>query len=127
VAVQWLNRALCFYQSLCLVDSEVLLNRHLRVAAKRYAQAEKRQRHSKLTMKMNIKLGMKNLTDRQITRHSLPTRMCFNFFFPPHKNLKFSRPTLHTLPKPHVPTLQPKLYQRVQFCKPAIQSTIKQL
>jgi hypothetical protein len=36
VAVQWLNQALCFYQSFCLVDSEVLLNRHLRVAAKRY-------------------------------------------------------------------------------------------
>jgi len=35
VAVQWLNQALCFYQSLCLVDSEVLRNRHLRVAAKR--------------------------------------------------------------------------------------------
>jgi hypothetical protein len=39
VAVQWLNQALCFYQSLCLVDSEVLRNRHLRVAAKRYLQA----------------------------------------------------------------------------------------
>jgi hypothetical protein len=36
VAVQWLNQALCFYQSFCSVDSEVLLNRHLRVAAKRY-------------------------------------------------------------------------------------------
>ena len=35
VAVQWLNQALRFYQSLCLVDSEVLRNRHLRVAAKR--------------------------------------------------------------------------------------------
>jgi len=35
VAVQWLNQALCIYQSLCLVDSEVLRNRHLRVAAKR--------------------------------------------------------------------------------------------
>ena len=35
VAVQWLNQALCFYQSLCLVDSESLRNRHLRVAAKR--------------------------------------------------------------------------------------------
>jgi len=35
VAVQWLNQALCFYQSLCLVDSKVLRNRHLRVAAKR--------------------------------------------------------------------------------------------
>ena len=33
-----LNQALCFYQSLCLVDSEVLRNRHLRVAAKRYQQ-----------------------------------------------------------------------------------------
>ena len=39
VAVQWLNQALCFYQSLCLVDSEVLRNRHLRVAAKRYRQS----------------------------------------------------------------------------------------
>ena len=38
VAVQWLNQALCFYQSLCLVDSESLRNRHLRVAANRYAQ-----------------------------------------------------------------------------------------
>jgi len=36
VAVQWLNQALCFYQHLCLVDSLVLRNRHLRVAAKRY-------------------------------------------------------------------------------------------
>jgi hypothetical protein len=35
VAVQWLNQALCFYQSLCLVVSEVLLNRHLRVGANR--------------------------------------------------------------------------------------------
>lgn len=35
VAVLWLNQALCFYQSLCLVDSEVLRNRHLRVAANR--------------------------------------------------------------------------------------------
>jgi hypothetical protein len=38
VAVQWLNQALCFYQSLCLADSEVLRNRHLRVAANRYAK-----------------------------------------------------------------------------------------
>jgi hypothetical protein len=35
VAVQWLNQALCFYQSLCLTESEELRNRHLRVAAKR--------------------------------------------------------------------------------------------
>ncbi|UPQ79340.1 hypothetical protein M0M57_00530 [Flavobacterium azooxidireducens] len=40
VAVHWLNQALCFYQSFCLVDSEVLLNRHLRVAAKRYNPKE---------------------------------------------------------------------------------------
>jgi len=39
VAIQWLNQALCFYQSSVQVDSEVLRNRHLRVAAKRYAQA----------------------------------------------------------------------------------------
>mgnify|MGYP006914489438 FL=1 len=31
---------------------------------------------------------MKNKTDRQITRHSLPTRMCFKFFYPPHKNFE---------------------------------------
>jgi len=37
VAVQWLNQALSYYQSFCLVDSEVLRNRHLRVAAKRQA------------------------------------------------------------------------------------------
>ena len=36
VAVQWLNQALCFYQSLCLVDSAVLRNRLLRLAANRY-------------------------------------------------------------------------------------------
>ncbi len=34
---------------------------------------------------------MKNETDRQINRHSLPTRMCFNFFYSPHKN--FEMPT----------------------------------
>ena len=39
VAIQWLNQALCFYQNSCLVDSEVLLNRHLLVAANRYGQA----------------------------------------------------------------------------------------
>jgi len=35
VAIQWLNQALCFYQSLCLVDSAVLRYCHLRVAANR--------------------------------------------------------------------------------------------
>jgi hypothetical protein len=47
VAVQWLNQALCFYQSFCLVDSEVLRNRHLRVAAKRYRQLKKELRKTK--------------------------------------------------------------------------------
>ena len=41
VAVQWLNQALCFYQSLCLADSESLRNRHLRVAANRYVSPYK--------------------------------------------------------------------------------------
>ena len=45
VAVQWLNQALCFNQSFCLVDSEVLRNRHLRVAAKRWATNKKSQPH----------------------------------------------------------------------------------
>jgi hypothetical protein len=37
VAVHWLNQALCFYQSFCLIDNESLRNRHLQVAANRYA------------------------------------------------------------------------------------------
>ncbi len=36
VMIQWLNQTLCFYHSLCSVDSEVLWNSHLRVAAKRH-------------------------------------------------------------------------------------------
>jgi len=32
-AAQWVNGALCFYQSFCLVDSEVLRNPPLRQAA----------------------------------------------------------------------------------------------
>jgi hypothetical protein len=35
----WLYQVQCFYQSLCLVDSEVLRNPPLRQAAKRYKQA----------------------------------------------------------------------------------------
>jgi hypothetical protein len=42
---------------------------------------------------MNIKLGMKNETDRQITRHSLPTQKCFIFFTHRTKILKFCQPT----------------------------------
>lgn len=47
VAVQWLNQALCFYQSLCLVDSEVLRNRHLRVAANLYGKYSGRKLNDK--------------------------------------------------------------------------------
>jgi hypothetical protein len=46
VAAQWLNQAPCFYQSLCLVDSELLQNRHLRVAAKRYAPLTTPDKHT---------------------------------------------------------------------------------
>jgi hypothetical protein len=45
VAASWLNQALCFYQSLCKAESEVVLNRHLRVAAKRYAALIKMRRN----------------------------------------------------------------------------------
>jgi len=38
---------------------------------------------------MNIKLGMKKETDRQITRHSLPTRCVLIFFTHRTKILKF--------------------------------------
>ena len=34
--LSWLNQVQCFYQHLCLVDSEVLRNPPLRQAAKRY-------------------------------------------------------------------------------------------
>ena len=34
----WLSQVQCFYQHLCLVDSEVLRNPPLRQAAKRYLQ-----------------------------------------------------------------------------------------
>jgi len=37
----WLNQVQCFYQHLCLVDSEVLRNPPLRQAAKRYRQLQK--------------------------------------------------------------------------------------
>jgi len=39
---------------------------------------------------------MKSETDKQISRHSLPTRMCFNFLTHCTKNLKFSQPTNST-------------------------------
>jgi hypothetical protein len=40
----------------------------------------------------------------------------FVFFFPLTKKKKETLSTLHTLPKPHGPTLKPKLCQRVQSC-----------
>jgi len=39
LAVQWLNKALCFVSSFVVADSFVLRNRQLLVAAKRYLQA----------------------------------------------------------------------------------------
>ena len=39
LAVQWLNKALCFVSSFVVVDSLVLRNRQLLVAAKRYRSA----------------------------------------------------------------------------------------
>ena len=38
--VQWLNQVLCINQNSCKVDSEVLRNRLLLVATKRYGQVE---------------------------------------------------------------------------------------
>lgn len=65
---------------------------------------------------MNIKLGMKNETDRQITRHSLPTQKCFNFFYPPHKNFEILLPTHIThICKSHKPTHEPKLAKECNF------------
>ena len=71
-----------------MVDKEVLLNR-LRFIYQRYAQAEKRQRQSVLTMKWNFKLDMENETGGQIPRHLLPTRMSFYFLTHRTKILKF--------------------------------------
>jgi len=52
---------------------------------------------------------MKNETDRQITRHSLPTQMCFNFFYPPHKYLQIQATHIAHIGKSHQPTRRPKL------------------
>ena len=51
-------------------------------------------------MKWNIKLEIKNLTGGQTTRHSLPTRMCFNLFSHRTKILKYLH-TLHTFAFAH--------------------------
>jgi len=43
LAVQWLNEALCFVSSFVVADSLVLRNRQLLVAAKRWAQLNRRK------------------------------------------------------------------------------------
>ena len=53
----------------------------------------KKQKHMKMTMIWNIKLDMKNKTERQIALHSLPTPNVFNFFPLRTKILKFCQPT----------------------------------
>jgi hypothetical protein len=55
VAVQWFYQDLCFYQSFCLVDSEVLLNRHLRVAANHSGQVHETTNKHTITEKRAIK------------------------------------------------------------------------
>ncbi len=59
-------------------------------------------------MKMEYKLEMKNETDINITRHSLPTRMCFDFFYPPHKNFEILPTHIAHIGKSHQPTRKPK-------------------
>lgn len=61
VAAQWLHQALYFYQSLCLVDSEVLRNRHLRVAAKRQSVKKLNVLHQSKIDKINRKSKCKVL------------------------------------------------------------------
>ncbi|MBP9017598.1 MAG: hypothetical protein KBG17_07660 [Paludibacteraceae bacterium] len=56
---------------------------------------------------------MKNEKDRQIIRHSLPTRMYFNFFTLRTKILKFySQPTNGTLA--FAPTAQSQPFGKIQ-------------
>src|SRR5690606_3915163 len=74
VAVQWLNQALCFYQSFCLVDSEVLRNRHLRVAASRYVPYYNETAMTELIPTINeiIKYGLQpNLTTDKDERNTI--------------------------------------------------------
>jgi hypothetical protein len=49
----------------------------------------------------------------------------FVFFFHPQKKKKETPTTLHTLAKPHEPTLKPKLCQRVQSSHPTIITTVR--
>lgn len=75
MAVRWLIQALYFYQSLCLVDSEVLRNRHLRVAAKRYASFYRRTRENQNQKRIEKKNTQ--VTMNQITQNNLKTIFLF--------------------------------------------------
>ena len=63
---------------------------------------------------MNIKLEMKNETDRQIIRHTRTTQMCFNLIDPRNKNFDFF-PTLikHFVKAPAAKTEAKALSMRV--------------
>ena len=78
----------------------MLLNRQQKHTAKPLWASGRRQRNNKMTMNRNIKLDIKNLTDKITARHSLSSRKYFNFFTHRTKILKFSRHTLHTLASP---------------------------
>ncbi len=81
MAVHWLNQALCFYQSFCLVDSEVLRNRHLRVAA------------SAINRTMIIEFGDKvKFVDNETTRKAqvaMKEGTCLGFTTPSVTNINY--------------------------------------
>ena len=80
----------------------------------RYAQAEQRQRHCKLTMKMNIKLVMNKETERLTARQPLPTRK---------KEKRKAEPHLaHCLLPTHKPMLRKS--QRAISCSPTRRNQI---
>lgn len=63
VAIQWLNQALCIYQSFCLIDSEVLRNLPLRQAPKRFLQAQRRKPNERNDQRNN-EYKTRNHTDK---------------------------------------------------------------
>ena len=65
VAVQWLFESLCSYQRLYLVDSFVLLNRHLRVAATRCTQLGTSGSGSALGLRLEINCDLSRSANRQ--------------------------------------------------------------
>lgn len=75
----------------------------------RYAQAEKRQRNSKLTMARNIKLEMENKTNKLSALQSLLTLQCFNYFsHRTNKSNSFANSHCTPLPLPANSPIQPK-------------------